>query len=135
MTCTAPPRFVWPKSDCTTSSSVFTSPALIDVVAVIGAPEPVSGIIVSVASCVDAPGLKMRMSVRQLASPLLSAATPGRTNLFESTALIGTPLTSSGSPVPLSTTDAYAVILPSPPVTFTSTRPSLRFVMPFTASI
>src|SRR5688500_5511306 len=73
------------------------------------------------------------MSVCQLAVPLFRSATPGTTHLLLPAPPRVTGETSSGSLVWLSSTEAYAVILPLPDTTSTSMRPSLSEVMPFVA--
>jgi hypothetical protein len=80
---------------------------------------------VSDASTSLVPALKRRMSVCQLATPLLRSATPGTTHFVLPASVRATGVTSSGSLVSLSSTEAYAVTLPLPPTTEISTRPSL----------
>ena len=77
--CTAPPSFVAPKTDASVPSSWRTWPAGIVIVAVFGAP-PFCEWNVSVTSTSVSSALKIRMSVCQLAAPLLRSATPGTTH-------------------------------------------------------
>src|ERR1043165_9780666 len=74
----------------------------------------------------------MRTSLRQLAAPFSRSAMPGRMKRFAPPPS-GTAETKIGSPLCASTTDAYAVALPSPLVGFTSMWPFVRLLMPAAA--
>src|SRR5947209_17809152 len=71
----------------------------------------------------------MRTSLFQCAEPVSKSPTPGMTYVFVLTLLGSTGSTSSGSFVLLSSTEAYALILPEPSITFASTRASLTFTL------
>ncbi len=62
-------------------------------------------------------------------------AMPGTTQRFVAAAAFGTAFTRSGSLVLLSIDETYAVTLPLPFTTSTSTRPSARSVMPCAESM
>src|SRR5207302_89086 len=125
----APPVFETPNIDCRTFSSRLTSPGLIVTAAVCGDPLLPSGKNVNVADCAVVPGLNASTSVCHAPEAEVRLATPASTKWSKASWPRGTAGTRYGSPLTLSTTEAYAVIFPAPVVTLASRRPSLREIL------